>query len=217
MRYHSLSWNAASLIVATMALSLSGCLQFSANIIRAIVGDERPAEYAGFIEQRVAIVCTSGSSAENSSVSTLLTRYIQAAFKENIKKIEFVDQDDVERYIGSNGGQTIDFYELGKQVKATRVLNIDVTGLTLRDGPTLFRGQCDLDVTVYDITQKGMIVYTKQFPEFAYPREGGTIADTTEAKFRNRYLAVVARKVSGLFYPVDPTSDVALDATANSF
>lgn len=217
MRVHSCSWIAARLMVAMLVLSCTGCLQFSANIIRAIVGDDRPAEYAGLIEQRVAVVCTMNSSRDDSSNTTLLTGFIQAGLKENVKKMQLVDAKEVEFFMDANSSQGLDFYELGKSLKATRVVHVDLTGLTLRDGPTLFRGQCDIDITVYDVEQKGSVVYTKRFEEYSYPKEGGTIADTTEARFRNRYLAIVGRKVSGLFHPVDPTEDVAIDATANSF
>ena len=82
----------------------------------------------------------------------------------------------------------------------------------------MFRGQCDIGVTVYDINAKGAIVYRKQIPEFTFPKMGGpTIVDTTEPKFRNQFLKIIAIKVAGLFYPVDPTAEYALDATANSF
>ena len=39
----------------------------------------------------------------------------------------------------------------------------------------------------------------------------------SDAKFRARYMAIVARTICGLFYETDATADFALDATASSF
>jgi hypothetical protein len=189
-----------------------------ANMINAIQGNERPAEYAGFEEQRVAVVCGTDKGLSNDSTTALLTGYIHMALNTNVKKIELVRPEEIEQWLDVHGSIESDYVEIGKAAKADKLLAIDISKMTVKDGQTLFRGQCDIGVTVYDIADNGAIVYRKQIPEFTFPKMGGpTIADTTESKFRNQFLKIIAMKVSGLFYPVDPTAEYALDATANSF
>ncbi len=206
------------LLTTVLFLSSAGCVRLAANLVNAIQGNERPAEYAGFEEQKVAIVCARDGGLSTDAVSALLTRYVSMSLNTNVKKIELVRQEEVEHWLESNEWTTADFVEVGQGVKADKLLVVDISGLKLRDGATLFRGQCDMTVSVYDMKQKGNLVYEKQFPEFTFPKESGpTVMDTTEPKFRNLFVSILARKVSTLFYAVDPASDVALDATSNSF
>jgi hypothetical protein len=154
----------------------------------------------------------------NDATSALLTGYIHMALNTNVKKIELVRPEEIEQWLDVHGSIESDYVEIGKAVKANKLLAIDISNMTVRDGQTLFRGQCDIGVTVYDISNQGAIVFHQLIPEFTFPKMGGpTIADTTEPKFRNQFLKIIAMKVSGFFYPVDPTADVAIDATANSF
>ena len=207
-----------SLFTTALLLTSSGCIRLAANLVNAIQGNERPAEYNGFEEQRVAIVCVRDGALSADAASALLTGYVRVALNTNIKKIDLVRQEDVERWLESHDWATSDYAEIGHGVKADKLLVVDIAGLKLKDGATLYRGQCDLSVSVYDMKKNGAIVFEKQFSEFTFPREGGpSMMDTTEAKFRNLFITIIARKVSNLFYAVDPAADVAIDATSNSF
>ena len=198
--------------------SSMGCVRLVANMLYAIKGNDRPAEYDGFEEQRVAVVCGTDKGLSNDATTALMTGYVHMALNTNIKKIELVRPEEIEQWLDVHGSIESDYVEIGKAVKADKLLAIDISNLRVKDGQTLFRGQCDIGVTVYDLSAKGAIVYRKQIPEYTFPKIGGpTIADTTEPKFRNQFLKIIANKVAGLFYPVDPNTDYALDATANSF
>ncbi len=90
-----------------------------------------------------------------------------------------------------HGALESDYFEIGKGVKADKLLAIELAGMKIKDGSTLYRGQCDISVSVYDINDEGSVVYRKQFPEFSFPKMGGpTTSDTTDAKFRNMFLKV---------------------------
>ena len=206
-------------LAGSLLLSSSmGCVRLAANMINAIQGNDRPAEYAGFKEQRVAVVCGTDKGLSNDATTALMTGYVHMALNTNVKKIELVRAEEIEQWLDVHSSIESDYVEIGKAVKADKLLAIDISNLKVKDGQTLFRGQCDIGVTVYDINAKGAIVYRKQIPEFTFPKMGGpTIVDTTEPKFRNQFLKIIAIKVAGLFYPVDPTAEYALDATANSF
>lgn len=207
-----------TLVSGLLLAASTGCVRLAANMINAIQGSDRPAEYDGFKEQRVAVVVSTDKGLSSDATSALMTGYIHMALNTNIKKIQLVRPEEIEQWLDVHGSVESDYVEIGKAVKAEKLLAIDISNMTVKDGQTLFRGQCDIGVTVYDIADQGAIVFRKQIPEFTFPKMGGpTIADTTEPKFRNQFLKIIAIKVSGLFYPVDPTADYALDATANSF
>ena len=207
-----------SLLLGGLLLSSStGCVRLMANMINAIQGNERPAEYDGFKEQRVAVVCGTDQGLSNDATTALMSGYIHMALNQNIKKIELVGPEEIEKWLDVHGTVETDYVEIGKAVKADKLLAIDISNMRVKDGPTLYRGRCDVGVTVYDIANKGAIVFRKQVPEFTFPKDSAAIADTSESKFRNMFLKIIANKVAGMFYPVDPTADYGLDATANSF
>ena len=196
----------------------SGCISLAANLIGAVQGTDRPAEYTGLKGKRVAVIVATDSGIGADTASAMLASYIQANLKNNVKDIDLVRQSEVERWVSSRGQTDGSYLDIGKGVKAEQVVAVEVTNLGLRNGATLYKGHADLVVSVLDITDEGEIMYRKHLPEFTFPKMGGpSVTDTTESKFRGLFLTVVAEKVSGLFYPVDPTAEVALDATANSF
>ncbi|QDV24118.1 hypothetical protein [Aureliella helgolandensis] len=208
----------AVLAILTLVPMASGCISLAANLIGAVQGTDRPAEYTGLKGKRVAVIVATDSGIGADTASAMLASYIQANLKNNVKDIDLVRQSEVERWVSSRGQTDGSYLDIGKGVKAEQVVAVEVTNLGLRNGATLYKGHADLVVSVLDITDEGEIMYRKHLPEFTFPKMGGpSVTDTTESKFRGLFLTVVAEKVSGLFYPVDPTAEVALDATANSF
>ncbi|MCA9194162.1 MAG: hypothetical protein KDB03_20475 [Planctomycetales bacterium] len=206
------------LIVSIALLPLSGCVSFAANLLRAVYGNERPAEFDGLQEKKVAIVCSTDHGFASNATSAMLMRHIQANLNNNVKEIQLIRPDEVEQWLETHAAAGGDVLEAGKGVGADLVLAVDVVNMSLNDGPTLFRGKADISVSVYDVADGDKLLFERQFPDFAFPNSGGApVTDTSEAKFRGMFLSVVAQKISGLFYPVDPTTDYALDATSNSF
>jgi hypothetical protein len=213
------TWRGMLLVILLAGfVSACGCVNLAANLIYAVTGNNRPAEYDGLKGKRVAIVVATDGGMATDATSAMLTSYIHAALNNNVKKIDVVRQSEVERWVDSHGHSDADYLEIGRGVDAERVVAVEVLNLKLRNGATLYKGQSDITVTVYDVPGGGKVLFRKQIPEFAFPNMGGpTVTDISEAKFRARYLAIVARTVSGLFYEVDATADFAIDATAHSF
>jgi hypothetical protein len=206
-----------SILLCSVFLSSStGCVRFMANIIHAIKGSEMPAEYDGLKEQRVAVVCSTDDGLSMDATSALMTDFIHVALNQHVKKIDLVRPTEIEQWLDVHGTLESDYVEIGKAVKADKLVAIDLSKMRVKDGPTLYRGRCDVGVTVYDIKNNGAIVFKKQMPEFTFPKDSATIADTAESKFRNMFLQIIAKRVAGMFYPVDHTVDFGLDATANS-
>jgi hypothetical protein len=90
-------------------------------------------------------------------------------------------------------------------------------GLELRDGDTLYRGQCDVFTTVYEVST-GKPIYKTSIVNFSFPSVGGQpVTGTDEASFRRLYLSIVAERVARNFYPYNPSEDIAADAEALQF
>ncbi len=205
-------------IVGACCVTSAGCINLAANLLHAIQGNNRPAEFDGLNEKRVAVVVATDNGLGGDATASMLASHIQAALSNNLKEADIVRQSEVEKWLDKNGWNDNDFIEIGKGVDADLVLAVDVMNLTLKNGATLYRGQSDITVSVFDIKADGKRVFRKVIQEFAFPNIGGTpVTDTSEAKFRGAYLALIARTVSGLFYEVEATSDFALDATASRF
>lgn len=219
-QHGSLSPGTMFILIALLVgvIANSGCVRFAANMIHAIRGNDLPAEYGGLAGQRVAVICSVDGSVASEASGSMLTSFINSLLVKNLPKSTVIGQEEVERWMEIEGWSGNDALAIGKGVKADQVVSVQVTDLKLREGSTLYRGSCDIRVSVYDIKADGRLAFVKNIPEHSYPRIGGTpISDTTETKFRSAYLQVVAHKIAGLFYPSDPTFEYALDATAAQF
>lgn len=204
-------------LLGGVVLASCGCVNLAANLIHAVTGNERPAEYDGLEGQRVAVVCSSDGKMGGEATDTILAGNIHAALSMNIDDIELVRHSEIEQWLDVHGWQNSDYVEIGKGVKADRLLAVELSGLKLKNGQTLFRGETDIAVTVYEIPS-GKLLYRKQMPEFAFPQQGGKpITETSENKFRSFFLSIVTQEVAGLFYPVDATAHVARDAMLSRF
>lgn len=203
-----------ALLLVVLSSSV-GCVSLAANMIGAFKGNNFPVAYKDLEGQSVAIVCSCDT---DSSVPRSLTNFIEANLNSNIDDIEVIRQAEVERWLDSHGRTEEDYYAIGKGVEADKLLAVEVHNFSLNNGATLYRGEADVMVTVYDIPSGGKKVFSREMLEFAYPEIGGrSVTDTSLAKFRGQYLTILAKKVSGLFYPVDVTEGFAIDATSNSF
>ena len=81
-----------SIFLTGLLLTSSGCVRLAANLVNAIQGNERPAEYNGFEEQRVAIVCVREGALSADGASALLTGYCRLARNTSITKIDLFDR-----------------------------------------------------------------------------------------------------------------------------
>lgn len=211
-----LHWMAIGWLGLLLATN-TGCIALFANLMHAIHGNMLPAEYSGLEEQRVAVVCLTDTGFRSSAESSILVNNLHADLSMNVKDIEVVRHSEIEQWLDVHGIQDSDYVEIGKGVKADKVLAVEISGLKLKEGQTLYRGYADVTVTVYDVPN-GQIRYRKTIPEFTFPTTGGKpVTETSESKFRSYFLAVITRRIASLFYEVDATRDYALDATASSF
>jgi hypothetical protein len=193
----------------------AGCVQLAANLIYAWQGGAIPAEYDGLKGKRVAVVALTDAGVSSDPNGILLANFVRGLIDKNVKKVDLVKQDEVDGWFeGDKDNAEGDFVTMGKGVKADLVVAVEMTEMTLREGPTLFRGNSNIAVTVYDIKKDGKPVFRKKFNDYGYPEVGGMpTTETDETKFRRIYLMNVADKLAHHFYPHELGSNVANDAS----
>lgn len=212
---HTASSRALSLLLlGLLVVNQTGCLGLAANLMNAVKGHSEKAEFAGLEEQRVAVVTLTDSSQYSDDASArILSRMVSEILRANVKKIDLVREDEVQQWRDQNGWDSIEFVDIGRGVKADKVVAIEMTNLKLRDGATLYRGRATVTTSVYDVAS-GKQEFRKHLDEFTYPETAGQYtSETTETKFRTLYLNVLAARVSRYFHSYDFSDTVAMDAT----
>ncbi|WP_164101809.1 hypothetical protein [Candidatus Laterigemmans baculatus] len=205
------------LILLTLAvmlgLSQTGCIQFVANMIHAVHGDNVPAEYEGLADKKVAVITITDTSQYSNDISArMLTRYVSEILKTEVKGIKLVREDEVEQWRDTQGWEAIDYVALGRGVKADKVVSIELTDLRLREGQTMYRGHAGATITVHDVAS-GSREFRRTLDDYTYPVTAGLFTtETTEDKFRRVYLDMLGQRIARYFHPYDFRDGVADDA-----
>ncbi|MBP86096.1 MAG: hypothetical protein CMJ64_05170 [Planctomycetaceae bacterium] len=195
---------------AWILMTVPGCAGFWSQMLYFGQGQMVPAEYDDLSERRVAVVCVS----ENSSYGTgqVLAREVSGILRRNVEEIDLVRPDQIADWIDREGWDEIDYREIGRGVKAERVIAIDLAGFGLYKGSSMYRGRAHVTVTVYDMTDQGREVFRKTLPEVRFPLTGPyPVGDISEATFRRTFLQVLARNITKYFHEYDLLDDFGAD------
>ena len=206
------------LLLSALGLSLlilanTGCTGFAAYVLHAWKGNMVPAEFYGLEGRRVAVVCMSDSiSAGPNSVSEMLAAAVHRLLSQNVSDIDLVDRQEIADWTDNYDKDRIDPLEIGKGVDAEMIVAIDLMPLKLRDGQTLLRGRADAAVSVYDLTSDDREVFSRRPPQIVYPVTSAySSTDMSLRRFRRRFIAVIAQRLSRYFYEYDLKEDFARD------
>ncbi len=200
--------------IALIGVSSSGCVRLAANLVHAIKGNDVPAEFTGMQGKKVAVVCATDEGLGADGNSTLVARFVRKLLEEKVEKIEVSSDSDVDQWILGQKSDLRDYADIGKGLGVDYVIAVNMHNLTLKNGSTLHRGNCDLTVAVYDIKKDGKVAFRKHIGGFAYPSMAGTpTTDMDDTTFRRIYLSRVANRVARHFYPYEIGADVAADAS----
>ncbi len=209
----------ASLLAVAVFLVTTqpGCLGMYANLMHAVGADKVPAEYEELDESTVAIVTVTNSSQYSEDTSArLLSRMVGDILSKEGDEISLIREDKIQQWRDTHGWDSLDYQAIGRDLKADKVLNIELTDLTLREGKTLYRGNASARITVIDVST-GDEVYRRSIDEFAFPTNAGQpTSETTESRFRKLYLGILAKQIARSFHPWDLNADFALDSTIAS-
>jgi hypothetical protein len=214
------SWRKAILRIALACLAASlpigqtGCVGGLAQFMYMVNGGHKlPAKYEGLEDQRVALVvrsldAMSGAAPECDLLADRLTLFL----KQNVEDIEFVPRAEIESWIERRDG-TQEYVEVGEAVDADKVLVVEMSGYVLNEDPTLFKGNADIDVMVFDVKTKDE-VFRQEMLDFEYPKNSGQhVSETTLARFELKFVTFTAEKISRLFYAYNIEEDFGETAT----
>ena len=191
-----------ALLLATVVATSGGCVGLTAQLMYWVQGGHTiNAEYDDLQDKRVAVLCVSSASSYGpNSVCALLQRSVATILREEGGDMEVIYQDEIADWIDTNGWDEMDYREVGRGVNAERVLAIDIDGLRLHEGRTLYKGRVDLIISVYDMEQEGKVVFRRTIPEFTFPRNGARHAtEMSEARFRSLFVTILAKHVAKYF------------------
>ncbi len=197
-----------------LVLPAGGCIGFTSQLVYWIKGGPRiEAEFDGLEGKRVAVVCVANSSTYGpNSIANLLERSVAMLLREKGKDIDVIHYDEVADWIDNNDWNQMDYREIGKGVSADMVLAIDVDGIRLHEGMTLYKGRADVVVTVYNMNEGGKVVFRKTMPEFTFPQNGARHStELSEAQFQQLFVTVLAHDVAKYFYEYQLQDDFATD------
>src|SRR5262249_2132255 len=109
------------------------------------------------------------------------------------------------------------FKDLARAVKATKVVYIELNDFDLYKGTTLYQGAADVNISVYDMKQKGKLVWDRNLGQILFPRNSAIpAADKPVQIFERQFVEVLSTQIAEHFYKHNPTASFALDAVANN-
>lgn len=199
-------------MLAIAAIVQAGCLGLASNLMHAVGVDMIPAEYTGLEENTVAVVVVTESSHYSKDPSAkVLSRQVGAILTQKVDDLQLVREDKIEQFRDVHGLDA-DYASIGEGVGAQKVVGIELSNLSLQEGPTLYRGRSDVTIQVIDV-ETGNIDYTRSLDEFTYPKLAGQYtSETNESHFRKLYLGMLAEEIGRSFHPYDMTDRIAADS-----
>lgn len=220
-RSHTLTYRvqlAVLLVIAAAAVtSASGCASALATGIYVLQGGNMvPAEFDGLQDQRVVVVCRPPSSNEyrHAGASRAVAQRVSELFVDNVKNVDVVSPREVDEWLDQSDWG--DYKELGRAVRADKVVYIELNDFDLFKGSTLYQGHSDVTVTIYDMKNNGRMAWERHLGEILYPTNSGIPAqDKPEQQFEREFVNIVASRVAEHFYKHDANSEFAIDALAN--
>ena len=199
-------------LLATVCSITTGC-GLAVNLINAGWGNMVDAEFDGLAGKRVAVACVSNSpSFGPRPISRQIATQVGELLARNVKEIQLVEQDEIDRWIDENEWNQVDYLELGKGVKAEMLVAVDLLKFQIHEGQTMFKGRAEMVVTVYDLANGDIQVFSSEPPEFQYPVNSALhVGEVSERDFRRQFVNMVAGRISRTFFAYEFKDDFARD------
>lgn len=192
--------------------AISGCASALATAVYLVKGTNEDPEFTGLREKKVAVVCRPLVELQyrNANVAKDITSQVVLRLKQNVKKIQLIDERKVAEWADENTWD--EYLEIGKAVGADVVLGMDLEEFSLYQGQTVYQGKATVSLKVFDC-KTGEVLFQKRVPQLIYPPNRVVAAsDIQESDFRRRFVQVLADQIGKLFYPYDRYADFAMDA-----
>ncbi len=210
-------WSLVALITLVL-LPTTGCLHgiLATGIYLWQGGNVVAAECDALVDQRVVVVCRPPSSHEyrHAGAARTIGKRISRMLEANVEGIDVVSPQEVDNWVDEQDWDN--FKDLGRSVKATRVVYIELDDFSLYKGATLYQGDADVNLSVYDMNARGKLLWERRVGQILFPRNSGIpAADKPIQEFQRQFVDVVSDQVARFFYEHDPNATFALDAVAN--
>lgn len=208
---------ATTAILGLLALSLSGCLGLTSNLMHMVGADMVPAQYPDLEDCKVAIMTTTQATHyKDDSSAEMLSQRVGAILTQKVDDIRLVRQSEIQQHRDRVGWENNDIIGLGESVEAEKILLIELDHMKLRDGKSMYRGSADVVVTVLDVAT-GDEVFRRELDEYTFPRTAGQhITETSENQFRKVYLGMLALEIGRTFHRYDFSDTFAQDGAIAS-
>ncbi|MGY8769288.1 MAG: hypothetical protein ACKVH8_12795 [Pirellulales bacterium] len=197
-------------LVCCVLLSQAGCNLFAVLIYD---GENIPAQYSELEGMKVAVVCLSGPSFySEDSVSREIATGIESMLTINVEEIEIVPQQKIDDWKDRNGSENIDSRQIGKDLKADKVVSIDLAQFELTNNPSMLKGNAKFVLTVYDMNQKGKLVFKQSSKPIIFPKNGTlSSASQSEEEFRSNFVDLIVHRIARNFYKYNIHTVMGLD------
>jgi len=207
-----------AVLLTLLIVPTTGCLSgvLATGIYLWQGGNVVSAQCEALEGQRVVVICRPPSSHEYRHVGAARTigKNISKKLAKNVSDIDVVSPQEVDNWIDEQDWDN--FKDLGRAVKATRVVYVELDDFSLYKGTTLYQGDADVRITVYDMTNGGEEIWERHVGQILFPRNSGIpSADKSIQVFQRQFVEIVSDQVAKFFYEHDPNATFALDAAAN--
>jgi len=175
-----------------------------------------PADCDALKDQRVVVVCRPPSSNEyrHAGSARNIGKLVSKRLAAHVKGIDVVSHSEVDNWVDEQDWDN--FKDLGRAVKATRVVYIELDNFDLYKGTTLYQGDAEINVEVYDMGNPDQPVWERNIGQILFPRNSGIpSADKPVQQFKRQFEEVVSEQIAISFYKHNPNAAFALDAVAN--
>ena len=192
-----------------------GCTGIAAQLGWMLYGRYEQAEYDGMKGKRVAVVVNSDASSYGPNLLTkALSNHVGVYLTNNVKDIEVVRQGEIENWKDNNNWSISNYVELGKAMKADRVLAIEIGSYSTREGQTLLKGRANITVSVYNIENGGAHEYVRGPEDFEFPKTHARprVSASDESRFESVFLQIMAEDIAKRFYKHEIVDNYATDA-----
>jgi hypothetical protein len=217
--FHRLSRWAILATAAIGCVASTGCLHslLATGIYMWQGGNVVPAECNALEKERVVVLCRPPASHEfrNAGAARAIGARVTAMLEKNVKGIDVGSPKEVDNWVDEQDWEN--FKDLGRAVKAARVVYIELDDFDLYKGPTLYQGTADVTISVYDMDDGGKLVWDRRLGQVLFPRNSGIPAsDKPEQAFERQFVEIVSTQIAEHFYKHNPNAGYAIDAVANN-
>ncbi|MCH2114183.1 MAG: hypothetical protein MK171_04645 [Pirellulales bacterium] len=204
--------------LAVVVTSTTGCLHsiLATGIYLWQGGNVLPAETETLEDQRVVVVCRPPATNEYrySGAARSIGKHVSKLLAENVSGIDVVSPAEVDNWVDEQDWDN--FKDLGRALKTTRVLYIEIDRFDLYKGATVYQGDAELHLTIYDMQDRGKTIWERSVGQILFPKNSGIpAADKTVQQFQSQFVDVVSAQIARHFYRHNPNTTFALDAVAN--